>query len=849
MLPPITAERETKAAGGALDFPTLLFDVLGFTRGEYVSICHSVGDGPFKTEVCASEDAPAKVAELPANADIYFGVNPVTGPARKNAGRGTKVQTTRPSALVADLDVKPGACSNMEVALAIVDELSSVLGSRPVACTRSGGGLHAYWPLNDDDEIVDGSYVDALWKRWGRLVKAVAKKHGVKADSVFDLPRVLRVPGTYNNKGASNGRSGVLAVCYTDNGRPLTLMEINDQLDAAGIPEVDGDRDATELKSNPAEWEFADKTCKYMVATISGWADVDAVELGQGRHQWLLSAAVRLNCARMLCCVSESDYEHAKEVVETTFRHFRATREPIKPVTDYEIEAAWAYGIERAAMKTDGQARAELGGHKHGRSDSKTQSKKLVELALEEYGLGVTPGGKSFAYRRSAPHVALDLKGGKLGLRQQLADDYYTKYDAVPAQNSLQQAMTVLEGKAHKQPPTELHVRVAGGSEAIHIDMADEGNRIIEISGGSWRIVGESPYRFRRTELIAAMPEPGRDGDLKKLWRFVNIADADKALLVAVMADALIQPDTPKPVIGLIAEHGCAKTSTARCIGDLIDRSTAGPQAPPRDPTDWATTASPRWAVALDNLSRMPEWLSDAICRASTGDAFVRRQLYTDESVVVSKFRRAVILTGIDMGGLSPDLTDRLVLVQLKPIGESDRVGETELQEAWRTEYPDIFGALLDLAAEVHAKLPTIGEMPLPRMADFGRVIVCVDEIAGSDGIGRYRERLKRALVDSANSDPFIEQLINARYDTRDDPKGKTSAKILVEVSRPIVGGSVQNWPRSGRNVTKRLRNFAPALRQVGWTVANDDGENHDKIIRWTLYPPKTEREESDDTR
>jgi hypothetical protein len=44
-----------------------------------------------------------------------------------------------------------------------------------------------------------------LLMRWDRLVKAVAERLGTKADSVFDLPRMLRVPGSYNCKGSSEG--------------------------------------------------------------------------------------------------------------------------------------------------------------------------------------------------------------------------------------------------------------------------------------------------------------------------------------------------------------------------------------------------------------------------------------------------------------------------------------------------------------------------------------------------------------------------------------------------------------------------------------------------------------------
>jgi hypothetical protein len=47
----------------------------------------------------------------------------------------------------------------------------------------------------------------------------------------------------------------------------------------------------------------------------------------------------------------------------------------------------------------------------------------------------------------------------------------------------------------------------------------------------------------------------------------------------------------------------------------------------------------------LDNLSTVPDWLSDSICRAVTGDGDVRRKLYTDGEHAVFSFRRAVAIT------------------------------------------------------------------------------------------------------------------------------------------------------------------------------------------------------------
>ncbi len=473
-----------------------------------------------------------------------------------------------------------------------------------------------------------------------------------------------------------------------------------------------------------------------------------------------------------------------------------------------------------------------------------SQATKLVQLALARYRLGVSPEGKPFAYNPNAPHVALPLKGSQFGLRAHLAREYFTKYGAAPSSSALTDCIATLEGTAREQTPKMLHLRVAGNGERIHIDMADRRNRLIEISGGTWKIIDSSPHMFTRTELTASMPEPAPpgDGDITSLWAHINVAEPDRPVLLAVLIDALIQPGTAKPVTCLQAEHGSAKTTTANRMVSLVDPSTVPVRGAPRNEENWLTTAAGSWMVALDNLSTIADWLSDALCRASTGDGNVKRALYTDENLSVTKFRRGVILTGIDMGGLAADLTDRLVSIELAPIAA--RRSETDLENDWQNNWPIILSGLLDLAAKVHRRLSTLGEMVLPRMADFGRVLTCVDDILKTAGMTRYCDRAAAAMIDSAISDPFIARLIDMHWATPDD--GMTAADILrMATPTPSFeeGGWTRwtppvDWPKKARTVTVRLNKHAPALRLMGWQISNDSGRNEFHTMRWVLKPP-----------
>jgi hypothetical protein len=88
-------------------------------------------------------------------------------------------------------------------------------------------------------------------------------------------------------------------------------------------------------------------------------------------------------------------------------------------------------------------------------------------------------------------------------------------------------------------------------------------------------------------------------------------------------------------------------TEEVRLLASLISREhplKAGEQGDERDLVIAATNS---WCVAFDNISTLQPWLSDAMCRLSTGGGFSARELYTDSDEVLFDATRPLILNGI----------------------------------------------------------------------------------------------------------------------------------------------------------------------------------------------------------
>ena len=108
----------------------------------------------------------------------------------------------------------------------------------------------------------------------------------------------------------------------------------------------------------------------------------------------------------------------------------------------------------------------------------------------------------------------------------------------------------------------------------------------------------------------------------------------------------------------------------------------------PRDERELFIVASHSHVLAFDNLSGLPPWLSDTLCRLTSGGAFSARRLFTDQDEILFAAARPVILNGIEDVITRPDLADRAVLLMLPPIAERQRRPEHALWQEFELARP-----------------------------------------------------------------------------------------------------------------------------------------------------------------
>jgi hypothetical protein len=461
-----------------------------------------------------------------------------------------------------------------------------------------------------------------------------------------------------------------------------------------------------------------------------------------------------------------------------------------------------------------------------------SQASQLVALAREKFDLFMSEDGRPYGVKKDGPNTVYALRG-KAGLRSHLARMYTDAHGgSVPSQSALADAMTVLEGQAADAEPRQLALRVARHCDRIIIDLATPEGRCVSVGPDGWRRESTSPVLFRRSGAMKPLPEPINEGDgLAKLKDLLNTDDEGFHLLVAWLVACFI-PDLPHPILTFRGEQGTGKSYAAKMVIGIIDPSGAPKRTAPRDIKAWATQAFNSWALCLDNVSIIPDWLSDALCRAVTGDGIVDRALYTDDDVVVLEFRRVLAMTTIDAGALAGDLAERLVTIELHTIPDAKRREENEMDQAYADAHASILASLFDLLAKVLKALPDVVLTERPRMADFARILSAVDQVQGWKTMESYKASARDAVADVLDGEPFAQAVV-ALVD-REGPAGVslTTQQILDAVLTP--DKLPKKWPKDSTRAGGQLKRLAPALRTIGIEV--DDSQRGPAPKRQRLY-------------
>ena len=455
-----------------------------------------------------------------------------------------------------------------------------------------------------------------------------------------------------------------------------------------------------------------------------------------------------------------------------------------------------------------------------------SQATQLVNGALKRVDLWHTPDGEPFATIK----ITVDadqweehwpLRSRRF--REWLSQQFFlgTKPRQAPSAQALTSAINILSGYAYESPEYSVFTRIGrlGDELAIYLDLGTRQWEVIEITKLGWRLMKKCPVKFRRSRTMLPLPYPER-GDVNQLEQFVNLGGGDDWILFLSFLIGAFRPRGPYPILVLSGEYGSGKSTLAKISQRLIDPHKAAARKTPHDTRDLMIAATNSWLLAYDNLSYLPDWLSDDLCRLSTGGGLSTRELYTDAEEITFDAQRPVILNGIEAFVTRGDLMDRSIILYLPPLRNGYRT-EAEFWASFSQAAPGILGALLDAVVEALRNVHKVSENNLPRMADFATWNIAAEQAMGFPE-GAFIEAYRRKRADT-NPQLLEMSLVGQEMMKLGEFQG-TAQELLDKLNRGAEWNSSEiqksrDWPKAPNILSNHLRRIVPVLRNMGVEV------------------------------
>jgi hypothetical protein len=427
--------------------------------------------------------------------------------------------------------------------------------------------------------------------------------------------------------------------------------------------------------------------------------------------------------------------------------------------------------------------------------------------------------------------------------RRWLQHRYWLRIGKPPGAEPMRTALSQLEAKAFFEGELHsVHLRIAEHGCAIYVDLCDDEWKAVEITASGWSIIGKPPVRFIRAKGILPLPTPEAGGNLLDLRQFLNLKSKDDFILLIAWLLAVFRAEGPYPIIALYGEQGSAKSTAATVLRMMADPSKAPLRTLPRDEPDLFIAARNGRVLAFDNVSRIPDWMSDAFCRLSTGGGFSTHSLYTDAEEQIIDATRPILLTAIEECISRSDLADRALPVELARITDEKRMPLADVMRKFEAARPKLFGSLCNALAHGLRELPNIRLNSLPRMADFARWAVACElalwrEHRFMEVYSFSRADNNQTLIDADAVATAVREFAIARRDMIEE----TASQLLSELNAFVLPEvkKQSRWPKTAKDLSGRLKRASPALRKAGIEIEHTHrgrGNERQRIIR--IMPP-----------
>ena len=476
-------------------------------------------------------------------------------------------------------------------------------------------------------------------------------------------------------------------------------------------------------------------------------------------------------------------------------------------------------------------------GEKNTEPTKKKPSTKAIEELTGQFFS--TPQGLKFYVE--ADGIPMEIDGEFFeGL---IADRKYQSGEGLPTGDEIANIRRLARYWASKNL-RDIRVRVSKTEDGIVYDPVRKDGKVYFITQSGCELKKPSaPYTVRYPGMLEAPIEEGTVRDHINLIRLWHLDQKSEILSMGLDFSRFI-PDIPHAIEDINGAHGSGKTSYTETKRMIFDPNGAPTQSLKHDERDISISAVHQGMIAFDNVNTaMPDYISDIICRLTTGQGFRTRELYTNTGEVILKLKRPIIINGINRASYKPDFIDRECPIHLGVMPESRRLTDAEMRAKADILIPKVRGYLISIiprAMELYPQVEAELRGKLPRMADFVMWAECGIRAMGFPALSffdAYTEAKHNETVDVARETLLI-NAIQALMANREQWEGSTSD--LLDALEPLVSDAQRkskSFPRDARRLGRIVKELEPTLREIGLSYEELTDGNRTKRIQKLTAP------------
>jgi hypothetical protein len=373
--------------------------------------------------------------------------------------------------------------------------------------------------------------------------------------------------------------------------------------------------------------------------------------------------------------------------------------------------------------------------------------------------------------------------------------------------------------------------------DKIYINLGDD--QMVEIDPEGWRVLPQGSIQaicFTEHDGQFSLPKPiytGHESDqLQGLKRFINLGDNEDnyKMFVAWLLMALNpDPDADQPIVNCAGLQGTGKSFLTTMACKLVDPNEVTKMSLPESERAAVSLCNSRLILPVDNLTKISEFWSNALCRMASGGGMGGRSLYTNWEATSRTVLNPVIINGISPLIVKGDMARRSLLIKLEPIKR--KLPKRQVRKIFSALHPLILGKLFSILSDSLRYVDEVNLDEYTSLPDFEAWIYAAEHgqhLKWNPGdfqkVYRKNQQLLSEIITS--TDPVGIAILSylADFDLIGTPS------YCFEILKQLDGGSfkkIKEWPADISAFGKRITALTPNLEDAGLIVVRGrkDGE------------------------